>query len=143
MDFRRSPGCFLPSHGNWSNATSTSGFKQQQGVRFAQLYVDRSQTMSTASAKGTNSRSLSSSSCKWAGDCNYARFGYAQTVRLVPSKDSGTLRLQVFVDQSIVEAFAQNGRAAVTARVYPRLGGERIGVTPSCTTCTWTWTSGR
>ena len=47
-----SPGCFLPSHGNWSNATSTSGFKQQQGVRFAQLYVERQAHMCTRSALG-------------------------------------------------------------------------------------------
>ena len=109
-----SPGCFLPSHGNWSNATSTSGFKHCR--------VDRTRSSVVGGASGGGG------DCG-RRDCAYGHFGYAATLRLVPSEDEA-LQLHVFADRSIVEAFGQGGRAAVTARVYPTLGANssRVGV---------------
>ena len=124
-----SPGCFLPSHGNWSNATSTSGFKQQRGVRFAQLYIDRTRSSVVGADGGDRSHGTRRSGDCGRRDCAFGHFGYAQTLRIVPSEDSA-LQLQVFADRSIVEAFGQGGRAAVTARVYPTLGvnSSKVGV---------------
>ena len=69
-----SPGCFLPSHGNWSGAAWTSGFKQQKGVRFVQLYVERRKSW------------IHNASCGNLSDCGYGRFGYAQTLSNAPSE---------------------------------------------------------
>lgn len=96
-----SPGCFLPNYGGWGdNASSISGFKQQPGLRFALLYIDRVHSSADPAVFGS--------------------FGYAQMLRIVPGEDS-SLQLHAFVDRSIVEVFGQGGRAAVTARVYPTL----------------------
>jgi hypothetical protein len=109
-----SPGCFLPSHGNWSNATSTSGFKSQANTRFVQLYVDRASSWRSPTSCGFR-------------DCTYGHFGYAALLRL--RRDDTALELHAFADRSIVEVFGQGGRAAVTARVYPTLASSsRIGV---------------
>ena len=139
-----SPGCFLPSHGNWSNASSTSGFKQQRGVRFVQVCIGATWA---APAVHTCERCIStplcfaqlymrrthaslvntSADCGGRRDCGYGHFGYAHTLRLLPSDAS--LRLHVFADRSIVEAFGQGGRAAVTGRVYPTLReSDRAGL---------------
>lgn len=48
---------------------------------------------------------------------------YSQEFAIDPSKDR-TVDLFVFVDGSIVEAYAQNGRAVITARAYPELGQD-------------------
>ena len=48
-------------------------------------------------------------------------------LRILPTDT--TLDLHVFVDRSIIEAFGQGGRAAVTARVYPwGATSDRIGL---------------
>ena len=76
---------------------STSGFKpHENGASFASLYVDRSTSTKNATAPS---------------------FGYAKTLLLLPTEAS--LRLHVFLDQTILEAFANDGKAVVTARVYP------------------------
>lgn len=47
-------------------------------------------------------------------------------VRILPADHE--LRIHAFVDRSILEVFAQSGRAAVTARVYPKLdSSDRFG----------------
>lgn len=113
-----SPGCFLPTHGGWGGARSTSGFVQQRSVRFAMLYVDRAKSWATASPCGSPANTT--------GDC-YGHFGYAQMLRIVPSDPS--LTLHAFADRSVLEVFGQGGRAAVTARVYPTIASsDRIGV---------------
>ena len=84
-------------------------------MRFVQLYVERTKSW------------LHNASCGKLADCGYGRFGYAQTLRLLPTDTS--LELHVFADRSIVEAFGQGGRAAVTARVYPTLASsEGVGL---------------
>mmetsp|Transcript_22841 Transcript_22841/g.75766 ORF Transcript_22841/g.75766 Transcript_22841/m.75766 type:complete len:94 (-) Transcript_22841:79-360(-) len=44
-------------------------------------------------------------------------FAYAKTLFLPPG--AARLKLDVFLDGSILEAFADEGRAVVTARLYP------------------------
>lgn len=81
-------------------------------------------------------RESSSLSSGDAGPPGYGTFPYAGLVRLLPGED--TVHLSVFVDRSIVEAFAMGGRATLTGRVYPSLsdstnvgvfaeGGVRVG----------------
>lgn len=116
-----SPGCFLPTHGNFEGAFSWSGFIQQKNIRFAQLYVDRSHS--------------------WASDpaTEFGHFAYAQLLRLRSS--DATIDLHTFIDKSIVEVFASGSpahsspsqeldvRATVTARVYPRqIDSDRLGL---------------
>mmetsp|Transcript_2989 Transcript_2989/g.10192 ORF Transcript_2989/g.10192 Transcript_2989/m.10192 type:complete len:387 (+) Transcript_2989:395-1555(+) len=71
---------------------STSGFK----AAAASLYVDRSNSTRDAAAPA---------------------FAYAKTLFLPPG--AARLKLDVFLDGSILEAFADEGRAVVTARLYP------------------------
>eukprot|EP01051_Picozoa_sp_SAG22_P004418 SAG22_NODE_236_length_14254_cov_3.426492_5_plen_1588_part_00 len=85
---------------------ATSGYSQHTvgggGTSFAQLFMDRQH-----------------SSMPFNGDGHYGLHGYAHSLRLRPGETNLTLR--VFVDVSIVEGFAQDGRGAVTGRVYPTL----------------------
>ena len=74
-----------------------SGFKQDTKVRYAQLYINR--THSTSLMNSTN-------------------YSYAKTLILEPTQD--TIRIQIFIDNTIIEAFANNGTSVVTARVYPQ-----------------------
>ena len=74
-----------------------SGFKQDTKVRYAQLYINR--THSTTLTNSTN-------------------YSYAKTLILEPTQD--TIRMQIFIDNTIIEAFANNGTSVVTARVYPQ-----------------------
>lgn len=55
---------------------------------------------------------------------------FMQEYAIDPSKDS-SVDLFVFVDGSIVEAYAQSGRAVVTARAYPELGQDSTFLRPS------------
>ena len=114
------PGCFLPSYNYSQPNASTSGLKQQAAIKFAQVYIDRSSSWITDKHCATH---------KTPGrDCGFGHFGYASTLRVIPSEDAG-LRVHVFGDRSIVEVFGTDARAAVTARVYPTLSGsDRIGV---------------
>jgi len=55
------------------------------------------------------------------GTKTYGRFGhfeYSGTIWL-HEKTEKTVTLHAFVDRSIVEVFGQDGRGAITARVYP------------------------
>ena len=74
-----------------------SGFKQNSKVQYAQLYINR--TRSTSLTNSTN-------------------YSYAKTLILEPTQD--TIRIQVYIDNTIIEAFANNGTSVVTARVYPQ-----------------------
>lgn len=124
-----SPGCFLPTHGNWGGAKSTSGFIQQTAVRFAMLYIDRTKSHVTESFCG--------SIANLTADC-YGRFGYAQMLRVLPIDRE--LKLHAYADRSIIEIFGQDGRAAVTARVYPTLAySDRIGVFGIANSSADTW----
>ena len=103
-------GCYLPSYPGVNASASISGLKQQTNLRFARLYVDRA----------------SSWHCKDTASSCYGKFGFAATLRILPSDDS--IHLHVFGDKSIVEVFGQAARAAITARVYPTLQSDRIGI---------------
>ena len=87
---------------NWGDrhdpTHSISGMKHG----WASLYMDRSN---------------SSLAAPNAAPPGYGTFGYAGLVRLLPGEVS--LALSVYVDKSIVEAFAMDGRATLTGRVYP------------------------
>jgi len=97
-----SANCFLP----FRNGT-TSGYVQRPGgIRWAALYVDRAQT------------ALVNTSCDY-GDCSYGRFRFTQALRILPNETS--IQLTAWVDKSVIEVFGQDGRASVTARVYPTL----------------------
>ena len=60
----------------------------------------------------------------------YGMHTLAGLVRVLPGQeyDNGKIDLRVFVDKSIVEIFAQNGRSVVTGRVYPTLVATKVGV---------------
>ena len=97
---------------NWGSlhdpTASVSGMKPN----WASVYIDRTNS-STATAT--------------AGPPGYGAFGYAGLVRLLPNET--IVKLSVFVDKSIVEAFVQDGRATVTGRVYPSLpSATNVGV---------------
>ena len=49
---------------------------------------------------------------------NSTNYSYAKTLILEPTQD--TIRIQIFIDNTIIEAFANNGTSVVTARVYPQ-----------------------
>lgn len=122
-----SPGCFLPTYGNFNGNYSWSGFIQQKSVQFAQLYVERTNTNATL------------------GNRSFASFGYAQMLRLLPTEP--TIDVHAFVDRSIVEVFGQRGRGVVTARVYPsRASSNQIGLynrgTASVSVIAQAWTLG-
>ena len=88
-------GCFEP----YVNG-SVSGFMPQKNARLASLYVDRAASW------------VANTSCGRA-DCSYGLFGFASTLRLTPNQ--ATVALHVFVDRSIIEVFAAEGRATITA----------------------------
>ena len=115
------PGCFLPSYNFSQPNASVSGLKQQRTIKFAQLYVDRTSSWITDD-------NCAAHDPKPGRDCAFGHFGFASTLRVLPSSDDG-LRVHVFGDRSVVEVFGSGGRAAVTARVYPTLAqSDRIGV---------------
>jgi len=89
-----------------------SGFRQDLSSKifFAQLYVNRTYT---------HLQDVSSSSSEEEEDIPYPSYSYAKTLILEPTESE--IRLQVFVDGTIIEAFANNGTSVVTGRVYPRL----------------------
>ena len=106
--------CFTPNYAGSNATVSTSGFVQQQRVRFAALYIERSHSW------------ITNTSCGWGGDCGYGHFNFAAMLRIYPGESA--LNVHAFADKSIVEVFGQGGRAAVTARVYPTLpSSDRIG----------------
>lgn len=82
-----SPGCFFPTHGNWSSE-STSGFIQQKSVRFAQLYVDRSRSWLV---NGTSCGSYAGI----ATDCSFGHFGFVTKLITVSYRRS-TITLSPF-----------------------------------------------
>ena len=102
--------CWLPYRPG-----SVSGYKSRPGgLRFASLYVDRARSWKA------------NSSCPYPS-CDYGLFRFSSLLRLLPNETS--VRLHAFVDRSIVEVFAQDGRAAVTARVYPaRAESRHVGI---------------
>ena len=95
-----SNGAFQPF-----NQGCVSGFRQDLSSKifFAQLYVNRTKT---------HLKDLEEK-------IPYPSYSYAKTLILEPTKSE--IRLQVFVDGTIIEAFANNGTSVVTGRVYPRL----------------------
>jgi hypothetical protein len=112
-----SPGCFLPTHGNWGGGFSWSGFMQQRRVRFAALYIERNHSWPSSPTDRTGNGSSTA----------FGHFGYAQLLRIVPT--DATIDVHAYVDRSILEVFANGGRAAVTARVYPwRATSDRLAV---------------
>jgi hypothetical protein len=97
-------GAYGPAFAPFRNG-STSGFKtSSKGARFASLYVDRSASSDDDAAPA---------------------FGYAKTLVLAP--DATEVRLRVLLDRTILEAFADDGKAAVTARIYS-VDGDAAGV---------------
>lgn len=56
------------------------------------------------------------------------------TVPILPNEALDHIRLHVFVDRSIIEVFALDGRAAVTSRVYPDASASGISLSSSLTT---------
>ena len=87
------------------SAGSISGIRPQKELHFSSMYVNRAKS-SHDLINGTRT---------------YQRFGhfeYSGTVWL-HAKTETTVTLRAFVDKSIVEAFGQEGRGAITARVYP------------------------
>jgi len=87
------------------SAGAISGIRPQKNVHFASMYVNREKS-SFDLINGTKS---------------YGRFGhfeYSGTTWL-DEKAEKTVALHAFVDRSIVEVFGQDGRGAITARVYP------------------------
>ena len=69
-------------------------------------------------------RHVSSLATSKAGE--YGTFPYAGLVRILDGED---VNLSIFVDRSIVEIFAMDGRAALTGRVYPSLeSSTKVGV---------------
>jgi hypothetical protein len=104
--------CFLPyPQSDGSGDLPVSGYRNtdpKKMVRYASLYIERE---------------LSSSS----RNLTYGTHNFAQMLRILPD-DEDIIQLHVFVDRSIVEAFAMNGRAAVTARVYPSVTSVYVGL---------------
>ena len=92
-------GAFLPYHSG-----CVSGYIHSTDVHYLSLYIDR--TTSTTAVPVTNT------------NYSYPAFNYSKLIIVVPKKEA-QVKLHVFVDGSIVEAFAMNGRSVVTARVYP------------------------
>ena len=114
-------GCFLPSYNFSQPNVSISGLKQQVSIKFAQLYIDRTSSWITDENCAAHDQ-------QHGRDCSFGHFGYASTLRVLPRIDEG-LHVHVFGDRSIVEVFGTDGRAAVTARVYPTLStSDRLGL---------------
>ena len=88
------------------SAGSISGIRHQKhGLHFSSMYVNRAKS-SLDMINGTQS---------------YGRFGHFEfsgTLWLDERKEN-TVMLHAFVDKSIIEVFGQEGRGAITARVYP------------------------
>merc|ERR1711939_185855 len=89
-------------------------------TRFLQAYLDRSKSWLDTPENFNPGDGLPSTS--------YGHHNYGMTVRLRPEETS--VELIVYADLSIVEGFAANGRAAITARVYPTTKhlANRIGL---------------
>ena len=114
------PGCFLPSY-NFSQPAVSAVAQQQSSIKFAQLYIDRTSSWIIDENCGSHDKQRGR-------DCSFGHFGYASTLRVLPRIDEG-LRVHVFGDRSIVELFGTDGRAVVTARVYPTLpSSDRLGL---------------
>lgn len=95
--------CFLPYPRN--GTTSGYAATNARGLRYASLYIERS----ASSANAT-----------------YGKHNFAAKLLLLPGEND--INLHVFVDRSVVEAFAQGGRAAVTARVYPTVSSDNVAL---------------
>ena len=80
---------------------STSGYISTGDLKYASLYIDR--TKSTTATDKTYGA--------------YPNFNYSMMLPIIASDIN--VSLHIFCDGSIVEAFAQDGRAATTGRVYP------------------------
>eukprot|EP00939_MAST-03C_sp_MAST-3C-sp1_P003785 g3785.t1 len=103
-------GAFQPYHDNCTSGYATDS----SSSRWFSLYVDR--TRSTTAVPTMSNYS-------------YPTFGYAKSLLHVPELDGDSVRIEIFVDRSIVEVFGQGGRSVVTARVYPaNPSSTRVGV---------------
>ena len=102
-------GAFLPYH-----EECVSGYIHSSAIQYLSLYVDR--TNSTRAVPITNT------------NYSYPNFNYSKLLIVIKDKET-VLDLRVFIDGSIVEAFAMQGRSVVTARVYPsRIESERVAI---------------
>ena len=98
------------------SAGSISGIKpQRKGLHFSSMYVNR--------AKSSFDVINGSQSHEYDG---FGHFEYSGTTWL--EKTENTVALHVFVDKSIVEVFSQEGRGAITARVYPNTPSEELQI---------------
>ena len=99
---------------NWGSLHDTTlSVAGMKGREFASLYMQRSRA---------------SLAVRDAGPPGYGAFDYAGLVRILPA-EAKAVRVDVYADKSIVEAFAVGGRAALTGRVYPSLpNATNVGV---------------
>jgi len=97
---------------NWGDRHDPTHSVSGMMPGWASLYMDRQN---------------SSLAVDTAGPAGYGTFGYAGLVRLLPEETE--IKLSVFADKSIVEAFAMGGRSTLTGRVYPSLpGATSVGI---------------
>ena len=115
-------GAFLPYHGGGASAKKVgsvvvSGYIHTKMIRFMSLYVDRTSTTVAVPVTNTN--------------YTYPNFNYSKLLMVVLEEDNKEemVKIHAFIDRSIVEVFAQNGRSVVTARVYPfHKSSNRVGM---------------
>ena len=97
---------------------SVSGFMPQKELHFASMYVNREKSSYDVIGSGGGSGGGDNGTLERSYTKRYGHFEYSGTLWLKKKTDR-TVVVNAFVDRSVVEYFGQEGRGAITARVYP------------------------